>query len=52
VLLVLPSVAQRRKSGVKLGHPVLDVGIEAVQLGSESPHLFRVHDGLGHKYEM
>ena len=49
VLLVLPRIAELREARLQRGHPRLQVGIEPFQFFGEPPHLFGIHDRLGHK---
>src|SRR5689334_6657626 len=44
VLLVLPRIAERGKTGLKRAHPILQVAIEALEFLGKTPHLFGVHD--------
>src|ERR1017187_2384977 len=46
--LILPGVAQRRKPRLQRHDLLLEVGNEPLQLLGETPHLFGIHDCLGH----
>jgi hypothetical protein len=50
VFLILPRVGERREAGLEQDNPVLQVGIEPVQLIGKSPHLFGIHDCLRHNF--
>src|SRR5690348_15304830 len=49
MFLVLPGVPQRAEAGLQEDHPILEVAVETLQLFREPPHLFRIHDCLGHR---
>src|SRR5229473_2198748 len=48
MFLVLPGVTEGGEAGLERDDAVLEVGIEPLKFLGESPHLFGVHDCLGH----
>jgi hypothetical protein len=50
MLLVLPGVPQRGKTGLEQDQAVFQVGVEPLQFVGESPHLFGIHDCLRHYF--
>src|SRR5258708_3581398 len=52
VLLVLPGIAQGAEAGVKEDHAVFEIAIESLEFLGKPPHLFRIHDCLGHSFSL